>query len=84
MGSSSCVVVLSGRAVFAWVVAEGTGVRLRVLSREWDALGLAEGQTVRIDGPGLPGGSMLIGAVRESASGRTVVVLAPPIVARRR
>lgn len=76
---SSGVVTLAGRPVFAWVGTDGSGLRLRVLSREWESLCLAEGQTVHVAGPGVSAGAMLIGSVRASGSGRTIVVLAPPI-----
>ncbi|QEL19482.1 hypothetical protein [Limnoglobus roseus] len=80
---SSTVITLAGRSVFALVAVQGSAVRLRVLSREWETLGLAEGQTVHVDCPGQLDAPMLIGSVETATTGSTFVNLTLPITARR-
>lgn len=59
-------IVLNGVAVDGYVTADGGGIRVRVSTDEWERLGLAPGQRVRVEGPGREPGAYLLTAADES------------------
>lgn len=51
---------LNGVLVYAYVVAEGDGTRVRVSADDWERLGLAPGARVRVAPPGREPESLLL------------------------
>lgn len=79
----SSIVTISGQPVFALIEQAASGLRLRVMAREWANLGLAEGQTVRVAWAGRFDSTLLIVMVADTEPGKTWVHFTQPIVARR-
>jgi hypothetical protein len=51
---------LNGVAVYAYVLVDGAGVRVRVSADDWERLNLSPGQRVRYDPPGRKGPALLL------------------------
>jgi hypothetical protein len=68
---------LNGVAVYAYVLADGDGVRVRVSVDDWERLGLSPGQRVRYDPPGRTGLALLLAKADHDPPGG-VAVPRPP------
>jgi hypothetical protein len=51
---------LNGVVVYAYVLTDATGTRVRVSADDWERLGLAPGARVRVDPPGRTGEALLL------------------------
>ena len=74
-------VVLNGVAVYAFVVADGSSVRVRVSADDWERLGLSPGQRVRVERPGRTASALLLTAAEHEPP--VVWLNLMPLTARR-
>jgi hypothetical protein len=58
-------ITLGGVAVYAYLVDDGSGIRVRVSADEAERLGLVLGQQVRVEAPG-NGGTFLLTATDDA------------------
>lgn len=85
MAGSQSVVLVGGLQIYGSVVRHGNGLRLRVRSHEWAALGFSEGQTVGVTVPPDDERELLIASVFAVPDQElSLVNFTPPIHPRKR